>query len=270
MHRLILILISLALLLTPTVAMADAELETEEAASEDAGDSEEQDAEAVSFSSDRPGFGNATSVMAPLRFGFELGVDLDSSSDGIGFVVPNLLVRAGLTSWLEARFAVPSLRISPNDDLRSTNAGVGIKVAFDLHEHLAMSYVSMLDTPVVISDQGAGFYNGVNLAWQVSDTFGLAATAMVTVRDTVDDNQAHLLGWEAGGSLSLIANVSDDASLYVETNGVSDHDGVGQFGFGVGTTQMLTDTIQFDLFLSYSLGEAGTTVVIGSGTSFML
>ena len=285
-HRLVSCLLGLGLVLTPAVAIADSQpepatpseatktAETPEGmvssetstATETVTATQAESEETASFSSDRPGFGNVTSVMAPLRFGFEMGVSMESSMESVGFAVPNLLIRMGLASWLEARFALPSVRLSPDQDATSTNAGVGIKIGFELFEGFAMSYVAMFDTPVVVNDQGAGLYNGLNLAYQLSDTWGLAATGTVTLRDRGSD----ALGWEAGASLALSASLGDDASIYVETNGTTDETGEARYGFGVGTTRMLTDTMQFDLFLEYGLGESGTTVVVGSGVSFML
>ena len=269
----------------PEAAPADSEAapddsESAEAASDDSGSTEVSSSTVTAsgvaesagpeFSPDRPGFGDGTSVMAPWRFGFELGVSLDSSSEHVEFALPELLVRMGLTSWIEARVALPGMSMAQGSPVSATDAGVGFKVGFELFEGLGVSLVTMFDIPVADESQDTfGLFNGLNVEIELSDAVGIAVTAVTTIRQPLGDAGGEL-GWEAGGALALIGNLGDDASVYLEGIGMTDDAGEGGVGFGIGATRMITDSLQVDLFFEYGVPDSGTTVLIGGGLSFML
>ena len=204
--------------------------------------------------------------MAPWVLGFEFGLGLSAASDAVS-LEQALLVRMGITSWLEARVQVPGVLVSQHGGSSGTDGGLGTKIGFDLFDGLGVALVTMLAIPVTDESAGSfGLSNGLNVGLALSDTVSVALTGVADI--TLPDEGE--LTWELGGAVGLVGSLGDDASVFLEGILVSDQSGATTPGFALGATRMLTDTMQFDLFFQYDALEAGTAVLVGTGLSFML
>lgn len=220
--------------------------------------------DSAGFAADRPGFGDATSVVPPWHVAIETGMTLSSAAADSTFGYQGVLVRMGLLSWLELRMQEGGVTHAFGADAAAHDpGGAGFKVAFGLLDGLALSLVTMFGTPSVDAAPGEEtfrFASGLNVELGLSDT---AAVALTAVADVTEER------WEAGGAVGLIANL-DDASLYVEGVVLTDDSAETSLQFGIGATRMLTDSLQVDLFMDYALPASGTTVLIGLGLAILI
>ncbi len=226
--------------------------------------------EGVSFAADRPGFGDATSCVPPLRVALEAGSTLEASEKGVALELPLALLRVGLLSWLEGRVLSPGISFPFGDDdtPKGTNGALGVKLAYAPHAQFEMSWVSMFGIPVVELAAGESAFEystTVNLGFAVAETVGLALTGATTVIQPIDSVDDTLL-WEAGGALA-VSGTLDDTGLYLEVTGLVDQAQEYTLGGGFGVTHMVTEKLQLDMFLNYARPQSVTTIVVGAGVA---
>ena len=224
----------------------------------------------VSFAADRPGYGDATTTVPPFRLALEAGATLLTSDGGLALEIPQLLLRYGLTGWLELRVQVPGLNLPIDRDgvPAGTDGGVGFKVAVAMHQRVGLSWVSTFGVPVADLARGEQAFlwsSSLNLGITLSDSFGMNATATAGLRQPFDVPDAALL-WELGGALG-VSGTFDTTGLYLEGIGVTDQDGAVRLALGLGLTQMLTPTLQLDLSFDYDLPEYGSAIRVGVGVA---
>lgn len=216
------------------------------------------------FAPDRPGFGDATSVVPQWRFALETGTHLSSAAADATFGFEGLLVRMGVLSWLELRFHGGGLTHGfGQGGVNQAPGGAGFKAAFGLMDGLDVALVTTFGIPQTeeaLAEDPFQVSSGLNVEFALSDTAGLAVTGVVDVTEE---------RWEAGGALGLIRTL-DDASLYIEGAVLTDDRAATTIQFGVGATRMLTDSLQVDLFMDYALPESGTIVLIGLGAAYLI
>ncbi|MDP6945917.1 MAG: hypothetical protein QF464_17335, partial [Myxococcota bacterium] len=157
--------------------------------------------------------------------------------------------------------------ISPGASEASvTDAGLGFKVAFALHDRVQLGLTTMVGLPVgdlARGEGGPGLSNSLNLGVTLSERLSLAVTAVAGFAQLQSGGD---LSWEAGGALGLVATF-DETSLYAEGVLLTDQSAEATVGFGVGVARMFTDTLQFDLYFDYRLVPSGTHVLVGLGVA---
>jgi hypothetical protein len=226
--------------------------------------------ESVTFAADRPGFGDATTTAPVFRLALEAGVTQVTASTGLALDLPQLLLRFGLTDWLELRAQIPGLSLPIDQDgvPSGTDGGAGFKIAAALHERVGLSWVSTFGVPVAELARGESAFvwsSTLNLGVTLSDSFGLNVTAAAALRQPLHIADA-TLSWELGGALG-VSGAFDMTGLYLEGIAVADQDGALRLAVGLGVTQMLSQTLQLDLSFDYDLPDFGSTIRVGLGVA---
>ncbi|MGB0590217.1 MAG: transporter [Myxococcota bacterium] len=224
----------------------------------------------VSFAADRPGYGDATTTVPPFRLALEAGSALLTSDDGLALELPQLLLRYGLTGWLELRVQVPGLDLPVSRDgvPAGTDGGVGFKLAVAPHARVGLSFVSTFGVPVTALAEGEhelSWSGSLNAGVTLSDSFTLNATASAALTQPLSAEESSTL-WEIGGAIG-VSGAFDSSGLYLEGIAVADQDGALRLALGLGLTQMLTSRLQLDLSFDYDLPEFGSTIRVGVGVA---
>src|SRR5687767_15904819 len=79
----------------------------------------------VTFAPDRPGFADSTATVPGGRAQVELGVRSSFEDDATSLNLPSILLRVGLTSFLEARITAPDLQVDLQKEDAGTRTGAG-------------------------------------------------------------------------------------------------------------------------------------------------
>ena len=141
-------------------------------------------AEEVSFSADRPGFADGTSVVPAFRLQTEAGVTGQFADGANAFSAPELLLRLGLTEWLEARLSAPTFnRVAPEHGKAVSGLGdfgLGVKVAHAFSDALTSSIVAGVSLPTgadAFTSDGVDPEVALNVAYDLNDRFSVGANA---------------------------------------------------------------------------------------------
>ncbi len=222
------------------------------------------------LSAARPGFGDTTSTVPPWRLALETGMTMGTEGAETNVEIGAILVRMGITPWLEARVLAPGLSVSAGaSEAGATDAGLGLCVGFALHDRIGLGLTTMVGFPLsdlADGEGGPGLSSSLNLGVTLSDTLSLAVTAVVGF---VQPQGGAGISWDAGGAVALAASF-DDTSIYAEAVLLAAEGAEATPGFGVGVARMLTDTLQIDLHLDYRMPAAGTDVLVGLGVATLL
>ena len=225
------------------------------------------DPSTATLSSDRPGFADSPTVIAPWRLAIETGLIVGTAGEELQVGLGSLLVRMGVTPWLEARLLAPGLTIDAGSSaVRATGAGLGTKIGLSLHDTVQLGLTTMLNLPVGDVSESVGLSNSLNLALSLSEALSLAITGVIGVAAPQDGGAAT---WNAGAAAALVLAL-DDTSVYVEGVLLGAEAEATTVGFGVGIARMFGDTFQLDLSLDSRRLDSRTDVTVGLGIATLL
>jgi len=216
------------------------------------------------ISPDRPGFGDGSSSVAVGRVQAETGYGFGSRADRTNHSVGQLLLRYGLTDWLEARGGVGSyvLNDAPLEDGYSGTT-LGAKAALLEGGSLSAGLIATTGLPT-----GTGAYDG-GQAWQ---DLTLALGAPVAGPVTFASNVGHQFTYGEGleGETTLTTTLLLSAT---ERVGV----GLGYAGFYTptlnrnylegGFTYRTTRNTQLDVNWAYQVDGYADEILLGAGIS---
>ena len=216
------------------------------------------------ISPDRPGFGDGSTAMTAGRLQVESGYGYGTSGGAASHSVGQVLLRYGLTDWLEARGGVGSYVVNetPVQDGYSGTT-LGAKAALLEGGPLSAGLIATTGLPT-----GTGAYDG-GQAWQ---DLTLALSAPVAGPVAFASNVGHQFAYsgDSGGETTLTTTLLFSAS---ETVGI----GFGYAGFyasglnrnyleGGATLRTAPDT-QLDVNWAYQVDDYANQVLLGLGIS---
>jgi len=268
-------------------AVIAADLPPDPPAASDATDDPLEGAKAEStedpIATDRPGNGNAATVVPRLRFQVEASA-LFAQSDPVSSLSFPTLLRFGVTSWAELRLGTGGVGVAFADDegAAPTDILVGTKVQLFESDGLRPDVAVMAD--VFLPTGSESFTQGVVVpelraasAWALPAGFGLLLNAGVDIprgeRDarTATARFAQLL---YVGNVGYTLPVLDGRpSIFVEAFGRVPFDAdfapsLHQFDFG--GAFLITSNVQLDAFAQIGLNDAAPEVQLAVGASFRL
>ena len=204
------------------------------------------DPAAATLSADRPGFADSPSVVAPWRLAVETGLSFGTDGEETQVGLGSMLVRMGVTPWLEARLLAPGLTIDAGASaVSATGAGLGTKIGLKLHDTVQLGLTTMLNLPVGDVSGSVGLSNSLNLGLTLSGTLTMALTCVIGVAAPQGGGGAT---WEAGGAAAFVAGLGD-TSVYAEGVVLGAEDEATTLGFGVGVARMFGDTFQLETII---------------------
>lgn len=220
------------------------------------------------FAADRPGFADGTTVVPPLRIQTEGGVT-GVFADGVrAYSVPDLLVRVGLTDWLEARLAAPTFNLVQADGADSLSGlgdlGLGVKLAHAFGEALSASLVAGVSLPTggdEFTSDGFDPEVELNVAYDASERLSLGANAKFGYATEPGEG-------ETSGSLSLGIGITEDLGAFIEGIGVKP---AGDFvaAAGAGVTYMAGAATQLDVSFTMDLSGTYFDKTLGAGVAVL-
>ncbi len=223
----------------------------------------------VEFSADRPGYADGTAVVPVFRLQTEAGVTADLADHYKAYSLPDLLLRFGLTDWLEARLAVPTFNLIKPETGKSLNGlgdlGVGVKAAHAFGEALTTSLVADVSLPTGgknFTSDGVDPEVELNVAYDATDRLSLGCNAKYAYATQPGEG-------EVSGSLSLGVGVTDDLGTFVEGIGVKPASGDAVIAAGVGATYMVGPLTQLDLSFTTDVSGTGFDKTIGAGVAVL-
>ncbi len=227
----------------------------------------------LSFAPDRPGFGDATTTVAPMHLALEAGVSQSFAQEGANLELPQVLLRFGLTSWAEVRLQVPGLSLPMDAEgvPLGTPGGIGFKLAYAPHDAVELSWVASFGIPVAEIARGESLFtyaSSLNMGVALTPTLALGTTFAGEFSYALDVDDA-ALDWALGGALALSASF-DSTGIYIEGYAKGKDADDLQIALALGVTQMLLPTLQIDVSFEYDLPEYGngTRVALGIATLF--
>lgn len=222
-------------------------------------------AEELEFEADRPGFGDAASVVPRGHLALEAGVEAGLAGGDLDLIAPQALLRYGLLPWLEARVAVPDFIANfPAHGVRSTGLGdvaAGAKAALTVSDDLAFSAVGMLGIPTGSDAYSTGWAGelGLNADYSLTDAFSLGVALAGGLGEVVAGERT----WDAAAGLSLGYAVGR-AGLYVEAFGETSEAGGRQPFVGAGATFLPTPLVQLDASVVVATDSGDVTLGVGA------
>ena len=233
-------------------------------------ESSPEDEPAGEFSSDRPGFGSSTTIVPVGHLTSEVSMSVATGRGQTQLSFPELLFRAGVTSWLEARLNTPQVLIARGDvDAEGlSDLGLGLAIGGAMGEHFAVSLVPMVSLPV----GSAAFSADValySMSLNVSATAGPigilvnGVVASVSTADPVTGDTSRELEGAASFALSLQAHptVSPFAQVYLLKSQSSDT----RVFLGGGVTWMVWPHMQLDLAADFGLTDGTPVAIVSTG-----
>ncbi len=216
------------------------------------------------ISPDRPGMGEGTSVVAPKRLQLESGYGFVASDAATSHDFGQLLVRYGVSSWLEARAGVGSYVVhdAPVENGYSGTT-LGGKVGLWQGERVNASALSTWGLPT-----GTGVYAESD-AWQaVALAFDASVAGPVAVAASLGHTFAY--GGESPAQTSFTATWGVEVN---EAIGI----GLGYAGFYEegpnqnylegAATYLVNDDVQLDVNWAYRMGGDASEVHLGLGVA---
>lgn len=218
------------------------------------------------FTSDRPGYANSTSVAARLRATTEFGIDFGFNEDGPeSLSFPSLLIRTGLTDWLELRVGAPSLFATfteADNDIFIGNTVVGFKIGKELTDSFALSLVPTITIPT----SGGSTLARLELNWSLSlGTFGLSGNLAA---GSTDGGFGRTLTGE--GSIIASLQLSPTLGAFVQSFLIWTVDQDPRPFAGAGLYAMVHPRVQVDFTGDVGLtDDADDRLRIGVGTTVL-
>lgn len=230
----------------------------------------------ASFTSDRPGFANSSSVAARERLTTELGVSASFTEDAQSGALPLLSMRTGLLDWLELRVRGPSGVVQLDDTGDAwglSDPVVGFKVGGSLHESLGMSLVWEVSVPLGTDGFGAPeatWFAGLQASWNLWGPLYLTPNAVATIDARVDELTGETVRiFEGGFSLKFtwvfLANVAAFVQSYTLKDELSDW----RVQVGGGLSWRITPVWQVDVSFDSRVTEQGDAPTAQLGTTIL-
>lgn len=226
-----------------------------------------------SVPSDRPGFGDNTSLVPKGRFVLEAGYQFDDNQGGGNtYTAPSLLLRTGLSQRIELRLGFDGYLINAPGEDGAANARIGLKIdALDEAINTpALAIITEIVLPTgddrLVSDEPEP---EVRFVWSkgMTDTFGLSGN--VNVAGRLDDNDKHKL--ETAASIAGGFQVADNLSSYVEYFGIFP-DARGQddtHAIQTGLAYLTSDATQLDASIGSGLNDTASDVFVSFGIAHL-
>ncbi len=221
---------------------------------------------AEGFSSDRPGYANSTSAAPVLRPIIETGVGFTFDEDDPETLsAPNLLVRFGLSEWLELRLAIPSVVGSFAPGPNGVGFGdttIGLKVAASPTERFSTSLVPSLS----IATEGGVNTGRIEWNWLVS-------LSSVSIGGNLAAGTANLGGApvvQGEASVALGISITDAVGVYGQFFMIWPR-GLDPLPYvGAGFTAQVAARFQLDASIDVGLTDDTTRIIIGAGMTVLI
>jgi hypothetical protein len=204
----------------------------------------------LTISPDRPRFADSTQTVPPGHAQIELGVRADFD-DAPAFTAPSILVRVGVTDFIEARVSTPDLQLtlpSGGDPVLGVSDMVlGVKIAGSVGHVFSVSAVPYLLFPTGSPETSSGIVEGgAGLNFQVVpfDDFSIGWNVIgaFVASNTLDKR---LLSMAAG--LSFGYAFTESFGAFAESYVQYQDGGKGQPSVAGGLTFLPTPRVQIDL-----------------------
>ncbi len=226
----------------------------------------------AAFSSDRPGFANATAIAARARLTTELGASV-TIEDAPVLLLPDLSLRTGVFDWLELRargpnvvgvFEEPDARFGIDDPI------VGIKIGGRLAETAAISSVLEVSIPIGTDDFGspeASWRADAQIDWPFWGPLTLTPNGFASVLSTLDATGQTVRYVEAGGSLKLTWQALDVLAFFVQSYAIASELRDLRVAVGGGLFWRVAPNVQVDASFDAGVTEDDTippTAMVGT------
>lgn len=229
----------LVVLLTPSVVLADDD-----------------------FSSDRPGFANATSAAPTGRPITEFGAAIAwDEVDPTVATLPNLRIRVGASPWLELRVDAPTMRLA--DPVGLGDLTLGVKLASPVAGSLAISLIPSVRLPL---GTGGGVATGrLELNWSASvGRLGFGGNLAAGVLTVEGQRRAH-----GEGSVAVSVAATEALTLYAQSFVRWTRGRRPRPYAGAGAYLRVHPRVQVDLSADVGLTDAATRFVAQLGATVL-
>jgi len=212
------------------------------------------------LTADRPGFGDGASVLAPRTLQAELGAAAANDDFGANGEIGQLLLRYGVTDFLEVRGGVGSIAVDA-PELEYTGTGVGAKVRLLRVPTSTLSVVTAWNLPT-----GSGAFESdivsqtLNLAYD--GALGQDLTLSINAGTTLPYDDAADPTYQFIPTLSFA--IDENVGAYVGYAGFYT-EGVNANFVEAGVTLLSSLDTQLDLNTGLQIDENGDAFFIGAG-----
>jgi hypothetical protein len=228
----------------------------------------------TTISADRPGFADAASTVPQGHVQIELGARADFDDAGPQLTAPSILVRVGLSSFVEARVSAPDVLVQfpkggGDSDAAITDLVVGLKVAGKVGDVFAISLVPFASFPTGTrggTSTGVGGGAGINFELTPTDALQIGWN-VISEFEAEPETSGRIFnfgaGLSAGYQFGALGAFVESYIQYTETEKV-------QPSVAGGLTYLLTNHVQLDLSGGTGLSDDAEPPYVIAGAAFLL